>query len=235
MCAILLVYTIIAGLLISVPPLSILHETIRNLFFHVPMWFTMMLLFVIGFGYSIKYLVSGRLKDDIYSVQFISVGLIFGCLGMATGMEWANFTWGQPWSNDPKQLGAALSMLVYFAYFALRGAIPDIEKKAKIAAVYSIFSFALMIPFIWILPSLKGVGSLHPGNGGNVGFSTYDIDDNLMKVFYPAVVGWFLLGLWITSLFIRLRLLDNRDILQEIENERAVEKSVSEKDLLIYE
>lgn len=224
LCVILLAYTIIAGLMIPVPRLPILHESIRNLFFHVPMWFTMMILFVFGFCYGIKYLIKGDLKDDIYSVQFIIVGLIFGSLGMVTGMEWAKYTWGQVWSNDPKQLGAALSMLVYFAYFALRGAIPDEEKKAKIAAVYSIFAFALMIPFIWILPSLTD--SLHPGSGGNTGFNTYDLDNELRKVFYPAVIGWFLLGLWITSLFIRIKLLKQRDLLKEIKAAQSKEQLV---------
>ena len=35
----LILYSIIAGFLIQVPALPILHETIRNLFFHVTMWF----------------------------------------------------------------------------------------------------------------------------------------------------------------------------------------------------
>lgn len=220
LCILLLAYTVIGGLMMPVPRLPIIHESIRNLFFHVPMWFTMMLLFVLGFSYGIKYLLKGKLQDDIYSVQFISVGLIFGSLGMATGMEWAHYTWGQAWSNDPKQLGAALSMLIYFAYFALRGAIPDEEKKAKIAAVYSIFAFALMIPFIWILPSLTD--SLHPGSGGNTGFNTYDIDNDLRKVFYAAVIGWFLLGLWISSLFIRVKLLKQKELLEAIESEGLI-------------
>lgn len=220
LCVLLLAYTVIGGLMMPVPRLPIIHESIRNLFFHVPMWFTMMLLFVLGFSYGIKYLIKGKLQDDIYSVQFISVGLIFGSLGMITGMEWANYTWGQAWSNDPKQLGAALSMLIYFAYFALRGAIPDEEKKAKIAAVYSIFAFALMIPFIWILPSLTD--SLHPGSGGNTGFNTYDIDNDLRKVFYAAVIGWFLLGLWLASLFIRVKLLKQKELLAAIEEDELI-------------
>jgi heme exporter protein C len=38
-CVLLLAYTIIGGLLLPVPRLSIVNETIRNLYFHVPMWF----------------------------------------------------------------------------------------------------------------------------------------------------------------------------------------------------
>lgn len=201
----LLGYGLIGGLLLPVPRRHILNETIRNLYYHVPMWFTMILLFTVAFAYSIKYLRSGKLQHDIYAANFTKVGIFFSILGMLTGMEWAQYTWGEAWSNDPKQLGTAICMLIYFAYLILRGGISDDEKRAKISSVYNIFAFALMIPLIWILPRL--VDSLHPGNGGNPGFNTYDLDSRMRMVFYPAVIGWFLLGLWISNLKVRTDLI----------------------------
>ncbi len=205
LCVLLLAYTIIGGLLLPVPRLDIINETVRNLYFHVPMWFGMILLFLISCIYAIRYLRSNNLKDDIYATEYINVGILYSILGMLTGMEWAQFTWGAAWSNDPKQLGTALAMLIYFAYLILRGGMKDEEKRARISAVYNIFAFALMIPLIWVLPRM--VDSLHPGNGGNPGFGAYDLDSNMRFVFYPAVAGWFLLGLWITTLRIRIRLI----------------------------
>jgi heme exporter protein C len=208
LCAILLTYTVIGGLLLPVPARFILNESIRNLYFHVPMWFTMIVLFSASFWYGISYLRSGDIQHDIYSVSFIKIGVIFSILGMLTGMEWAKYTWGEPWSNDPKQLATAVCMLMYFAYLILRGGIKDEEKRAKIAAVYNVFSFALMIPLLFILPRM--VDSLHPGNGGNPGFNSYDLDSQMRLVFYPAVIGWILLGFWFTSLRIRLNLLQHK-------------------------
>lgn len=203
-------YAIAGGLLLPVPRQHIINETIRNLYFHVPMWFAMILLFAIAFTYSIKYLRSGNLQHDIYAAQFTNTGIIFSILGMLTGMEWATYTWGEPWSNDPKQLGTAISMLIYFSYLILRSGIKDEEKRAKISAVYNVFAFALMIPLLWVLPRM--VDSLHPGNGGNPGFNSYDLDSKMRMVFYPAVIGWFLLGVWISTLYIRLRLIEyNQD------------------------
>jgi heme exporter protein C len=57
--------------------------------------------------------------------------------------------------------------------------------------------------------------SLHPGSGGNTGFNTYDLDNDLRKVFYPASVGWILLGVWISTLFIRLQLIEKKNVLHE--------------------
>jgi heme exporter protein C len=205
LCVVLLAYAIIGGLLLPVPARFILNETIRNLYFHVPMWFGMIILFTYSFVYAIKYLRSGKLEYDIYAAEFIKTGVLFSILGLITGMEWAKYTWGTPWSNDPKQLATAMCMLTYFAYLILRGGIKDEEKKAKISAVYNIFAFALMIPLLFVLPRM--VDSLHPGNGGNPGFNAYDLDNRMRPVFYPAVIGWFLLGYWISTLKIRAGLI----------------------------
>lgn len=202
---ILLSYVLVAGLLAPVPARDILNETIRNLYFHVPMWFTMIVLFAASAYYAVRYLRSNNPQDDLYSAGFASTGIFFSILGMLTGMEWAQYTWGAAWSNDPKQLGTALCMLTYFAYWVLRSGIKDEDKKAKISAVYNIFIFALMIPLIFILPRM--VDSLHPGNGGNPAFSNYDLDSRMRLVFYPAVIGWILLGFWIGSLLIRAQLI----------------------------
>lgn len=205
LCVLLLAYTIIGGFLIPVPRQFIINETIRNLYFHVPMWFTMITLFTVAAVYSVKYLRSGNLQDDIYASSFTKIGIGFSILGMLTGMEWANYSWGEPWSNDPKQLGTAMCMLIYFAYLILRGGMKDEEKRARISSVYNIFAYAMMIPLLWILPRM--VDSLHPGNGGNPGFNKYDLDDKMRMVFYPAVIGWILLGVWMSSLSIRLKLI----------------------------
>lgn len=205
LAVLLLAYALIGGLLLPVPRKHILNETIRNLYYHVPMWFTMILLFMGAFYNAIRNLSTGDLKYDIRSSQFTKVGIFFSILGMLTGMEWAQYTWGEPWSNDPKQLGTAVSMLIYFAYLILRSGIKDEEKRAKISAVYNVFAFALLIPLLFILPRM--VDSLHPGNGGNPGFNAYDLDSKMRLVFYPAVIGWYLLGYWISTLNIRVQMI----------------------------
>lgn len=214
-CVILLFYVLFAGLLAPVPARDILNETIRNLYFHVPMWFTMIVLFGASAVYAVKYLRSNNAKDDIASSVFASTGIFFSILGMLTGMEWAQYTWNAAWSNDPKQLGTALCMLTYFAYWVLRSGIKDEDKRAKISAVYNIFIFALMFPLIFILPRM--VDSLHPGNGGNPAFSNYDLDSRMRLVFYPAVMGWIFFGFWLADLYQRLRMLEQKKKEQEFE------------------
>ena len=208
----LLGYTLIGGLLLPVPRLPILNETIRLLHFHVPMWFGMVLLLLLSVIFAIRYLKSNRLSEDRFSVALAHTGLFFGILGLLSGMLWAKFTWGDYWSGDPKQTASAIGMLIYLGYFVLRGALPDDQQRARLSAVYNIFAFSALIPLLFILPRLED--SLHPGNGGNPGFNAYDLDSQLRLVFYPAVIGWFLLGFWLSSLQFRRQLL--QDQLEEI-------------------
>ncbi len=199
----LLCYVLIAGLLGEVPRLPILNETIRVLHFHVPMWFGMIILLTTSMIYAIKYLSGNKIEDDHLSIELANVGVFLGILGILTGMVWANYTWGSPWSNDPKQNASAIGLLIYFAYFILRGSLQDEQQRARISAIYNIFAYAALIPLLFILPRLTD--SLHPGNGGNPGFNAYDLDSNLRLVFYPAVLGWTLLGFWIATIRFRTR------------------------------
>ena len=200
--ALLVVYTLIGGFLFNVPRLNIVNETVRALYFHVPMWFGMVAMFLVSTIYAVRYLKTPSIINDTYSGSFAKVGLVFGLMGIVTGMIWANYTWGSPWHGDPKQNGAAIALLVYFAYFVLRGSVNNHEQKARLSAAYNIFAFAAMIPLIFIIPRMTS--SMHPGNGGNPGFNMYDLDSKMRMVFYPAVLGWILIGTWISTLIIRI-------------------------------
>lgn len=216
-CIILLIYSFIAGFLIDVPYVGNLYQTIRNFFFHVPMWFGQIALLLLSLIYSIAYLRTHNLKHDIYAAEFAKTGILFGVLGLVTGAIWAKFTWGEYWSNDPKQMAAAIAVLIYFAYVVLRGSVNDFDKRAKIAGVYNIFAFFIYIPLIIILPRM--VQSLHPGGmegadgGGNPGLGGESLDPSMRIVFWPAVIGWILLGIWISNLKTRYFFYTHKNIL----------------------
>lgn len=206
--AILVIYSTIAGLLIGVPHLDILNETIRNLYFHVPMWFAMILLFSISVFYSIKFLWKGNEIDDLKAVESVNVGIIFSVLGLVTGAIWAKYTWGQFWSFDVKQNFTAIAILLYFAYLVLRNSIDEEQKRAKISAIYNIFAFPMMVVLIMVLPRLQS--SLHPGNGGNPAFNSYDLDSRMKAVLYPAFIGWSIIGYWIYTIRFRIRSIEHQ-------------------------
>jgi len=204
LACLLIIYSIIAGLLIPVPDLDVIGQSIRNLFYHVPMWFAMMAMLTVSLIYSLIFLNKQKMQSDLIANSAATVGLLFGFIGIITGMIWAKYTWGTVWVNDPKLNGAALGILVYLAYKVLRNSISDTFQKAKIAAVYNIFSYTLYIVFVFILPKLTG-NSIHPGVQNNMVFAPESLDNNLRLVFYPAFIGWILFACWILQIVIRYK------------------------------
>jgi len=200
------------------PYQPIIMETIRNLMWHVPMWFTMFVLMTISFIQSIKSLNSGGRADDnldkfldqkkllisdTKAAMSASTGLVFCLLGLITGSVWARFAWGAWWTNDPQLNGAMVVFIVYVAYFILRNSTPDLEKRARLSSIFNIFAFVLMVVLLMVMP--RFTEGLHPGKSGNPAFSQYDLDSSLRVVFYPAVLGFILLGYWLYRINLSIR------------------------------
>lgn len=194
---------IILGFSIEIPKIDILEQTARNLFLHVPMWFTMMVAFSMAFYYSIRYLNDEHMKWDRKAETATAVGLVFGICGLLTGSLWARFTWGTWWTfAEPRMNLSALAMLIFVAYFILRTAFLDAEKKAKISAVYNIFGVTTIPFLLYIIP--RQLPSLHPGAEGNPAFSEITAPE-LRIIFYPAVIGFIGIAIWLMDIVNRYK------------------------------
>ncbi|HYE58449.1 MAG TPA: cytochrome c biogenesis protein CcsA [Rhodothermales bacterium] len=203
---------LLAGFLMRFPRVDdILGQTARNLFFHVPMWFTLMAAMAVSAWHAFKYL---RTKDpvrDLRSAEAARVGLFFGLLGITTGMVWARFTWyegtGLWWNNDPKQLMAAVQLLVYAGYFVLRSTLDDPVRRARLSAAYNLFA-ATCVPFLlYVLP--RQMASLHPGAEGNPAFSQVT-HWTMRLVLYPSFLLFIGLFWVLYTQRVRLVLLQRR-------------------------
>ena len=200
---------ILGAFLLQIPRINILEHTARNLYFHVPMWFTMLGATLVSAYFSFQYLRTQSLTYDIRAVELARLGLFFGLLGLITGIVWSRYTWfvgtTKWWSGDPKQTLAAVGVFMYLSYFLLRSSIEEPEKKARLAAVYNLFA-AVLLPFLlYVVP--RQMESLHPGAEGNPAFS--DITHPIMRlVFYPAIIGFFGLCWILYRQRVRLRLIN---------------------------
>jgi len=206
---------ILAGFLGQIPQLDILEQSARNLYFHVPMWFTLMLGTVISAYHSLRYLQTGSRMRDLRAREAAWMALLFGLLGIVTGMVWARFTWyvgtGKWWNFDPKQSMAAVLLLIYGAYFVLRDSLDDPDTRGRIAAVYNLFAVVTMPFLLYIIP--RQLPSLHPGGEGSPAFSQTDLAPAMRWVFYPSVLAF--IGLFWLLYTQRVRLAWVRDQLRD--------------------
>ncbi|HCD51411.1 MAG TPA: ABC transporter permease [Balneolaceae bacterium] len=199
---------IIGGFLIQIPEIPILEQSARNLFFHVPMWMAMFSMFTTSLVFSIRYLNSPDIELDIKAEAAARVGMVFGICGLLTGSLWARFTWGSWWTfAEPKMNLAALSMMIYVAYFVLRSAFDDEDKRAKISAVYNIFAITTIPFLLYVVP--RQLTSLHPGADGNPAFSEITAPE-LRYILYPAMLGFIALAFWVFNITYRYKKVKTR-------------------------
>lgn len=194
--AVVLTGVIFAGFLGNIPQLDILEQSARNLYFHVPVWFSLMAATIVSAYHSLQHLRTGARIRDVRAREAAKIALVCGALGIVTGMVWARFTWyegtGIWWNFDPKQSMAAVLLLIYGGYFVLRDAIDDDRSRGRISAVYNLFSVVTMPFLLYILP--RQMESLHPGGEGSPAFSQTDLAPAMKWIFYPSVLGF--LGLF---------------------------------------
>lgn len=193
------------------PFLPRIIESIRNLPLHVPMWFTMFVLMAIAFVASIKVLNLNKIgtRQDLIAKSATKVGLLFGFLGLITGSLWARGAWLSWWVwEDPQLNGALVTVFVYLGYVILRKSSDNESSTPRIAAVYTIFAFIILFILLMIMP--RFTESLHPGKSGNPAFSKYDLTNSLRTVFYPSVIGWIIIGLWMYRITLRYEIIKEK-------------------------
>ena len=189
----------------DLPNIPGLEQRERIMFFHVPMAWVTVIAFLVSMIFGIRYLRKKNPLDDIKSVSAAGLGFLFCFLATVTGSVWAKFIWGSFWNWDPRETSIFLLLLIYAAYFVLRTAIENDEKRGTLAAVYSIIAFVTVPFFIFIMPRV--IPSLHPGSKGDPGGSgpimQMKIDPNMAVLFFAALIGFTALYFWMWSVRVR--------------------------------
>ncbi len=180
-------------------------ETSRILFFHVPQAWVATLSFLLSMIGSAVYLKKRRATADHLALSSAELGFVFCVLATVTGSIFAKATWGSYWNWDPRQTSIVILLMIYGAYFALRSAVGDQEKKRVFSAVYSILAFATVPFLIFVVPritvSLHPEDTMNPANPG--------MDPKTLKVFLGSLFAYTALFVWMLRLKMRVLKLEN--------------------------
>jgi len=191
-----------------------LDERIKILNLHVPMAWIAVVAYLMSMIYAIKYLKTNDLKWDIYNASTASLGNLFAILATVTGMLWAKYNWGSYWNWDPRQTSIFILIMIYAAFFALRAAIDNEERRAKLSSVYSIISFVTVPFLVFVLPRLAS--GLHPGSkddvnaGPLVSSQPGALDTNLIWSFGLSLFAFTVIYFWILNLLMRTNKINHK-------------------------
>lgn len=110
-------------------------------YFHMPVAITSFLALGFGCYYAVRFLMTKNQRFDTCSRICLEIALLFVVLTMITGEMWTRFEWGVWWSWEPRLTTYLILILMAIAYFILRTAFSDSEKRCSYASVFGIIMF----------------------------------------------------------------------------------------------
>ena len=194
-------------------PQQQIGESSRIFYYHIPQAWICVIAFAMSMVYSIFYLKTKDIKYDDRAVISAKLGLIFCVLATVTGAMFAKVTWGMYWNWDPRQTSIFILLLIYGAYFALRGAVEIEEKRATLSSVYSIFAFVTVPFLIFIVPRM--VPSLHPNDSIVSANLKFNIEGAISAVFFSSLFLFSVLFVWLFNIGVRTQTLIRKKMEQE--------------------
>ena len=175
-------------------PQKEIGEASRIFYYHIPQAWICVLAFAMSMIFSIRYLRSRSMKEDDKALAAARLGFLACALATLTGSIFAKVTWGSFWNWDPRETSIFILLLIYAAYFALRSAIEEEERKAMLSSVYSIFAFVSVPFFVFIVP--RYYDSLHPEPILNIQ-RDLNMDGKMFTTFLSSLFGFTALFFWI--------------------------------------
>jgi heme exporter protein C len=185
----------------AIPGFGATGETARIIVYHVPAAWIAVLAYLMSTVHSVAYLVTRDLSRDRRALVNAELGTVFCLLATITGAVWSRAAWGMYWNWDPRQTSIAVLLLIYAAYFVLRSALNDADRRARLSAVYATLAF-VTVPFLaFVVPRV--FPSLHPDLGAGGGRASA-MSPEVLVVFLASLICFTGLYLWLQNIGVRL-------------------------------
>jgi heme exporter protein C len=192
---------VIVAAFLYAPPATGLGQASRVVYFHIPVAWVTVLAFLISMVYSVQYLRKRRTRDDLRAASAAGLGFVFAVLATVTGSIFARITWGSFWNWDPRETSIFILLLIYAAYFALRSAVEDEDRRGRLSAVYAIVAFVTVPFLVFVVPRVYF--SLHPDPIISAS-GKLEMSASMVQVFLASLAGFTGLFAWLYRLTVRI-------------------------------
>jgi len=156
----IILLAIATWLALGFAPMEATMGNVQKVFyFHVATAWVGMLGFIAAGISGIIYLRKQDLKWDIIEVAAVEISLVFFFIAIVLGSIWARPAWNTWWTWEPRLTTAAITELIYVAYFMLRNGIEDPDRRARFGAVYTLVG-AVSVPITFM--AIRIFRTIHP-------------------------------------------------------------------------
>jgi len=212
--AAIIVLGIATYMALNAPLERVMGEVQKVFYFHVGTAWTALLGFILGGVFSVIYLITKNLKWDKFQVAAIEVSLVFFLITIMLGSIWARPAWNTWWTWDPRLTTAAITELIYAAYFMLRQGIDDPDRRARFGAVYALVG-ALSAPITFF--AIRLFRTIHPvviGGTNPEADGGFSMTPDMLSAFFFALFAFSVI--FIDLFWNRIRLGDLQEKVEQL-------------------
>jgi len=176
--------------LIYAPEEAVMGQVQRVFYFHVATAWVGMLGFIAAGVAGIAFLRTANLKWDIIEIAAVEISLVFFLIAIILGSIWARPVWNTWWTWDPRLTTAAITELIYVAYFMLRQGIEDPDRRARFGAVYTLVG-AVSVPITFM--AIRLFRTIHPvviGSQSAQAQGGFNMDSGMKVAFFFALFAF---------------------------------------------
>jgi heme exporter protein C len=176
--------------LLYAPEEAVMGQVQRVFYFHIGTAWTGLLGFLFAAGLGIAYLVKQDIKWDIAEVAAVEISAVFFLITIVLGSIWARPIWNTWWTWDPRLTTAAITELIYVAYFMLREGIEDPDRRARFGAVYTLIG-GISAPITFF--AIRLFRTIHPvviGSGDPNAQGTFAMTPHMEVAFFFALFAF---------------------------------------------
>ncbi len=173
--------------LVFAPTEAVMGQVQRVFYFHIGTAWVGLLGFLLAAGTGVAYLVTKDAKWDIIEVAAVEISLVFFLITIILGSIWARPVWNTWWTWDPRLTTAAITELIYIAYFMLREGIEDPDRRARFGAVYTLIG-GVSAPITFMV--IRLFRTIHPviiGSGDPGAQGTFAMTGGMKVAFFFAL------------------------------------------------
>jgi len=200
--------------LVFAPTEAVMGNVQRVFYFHVGTAWVGLMGFIVAAVVGVIYLVTKDMKWDRMEVAAVEISVVFFLITIVLGSIWARPAWGTWWTWDPRLTTAAITELIYVAYFMLREGIEDPERRARFGAVYTLLG-GLSAPITFM--AIRLFRTIHPvviGNQSAAAQGGFSMTGDMKIAFFFALFAFTVI--FIDLLWNRLRLGDLQDQVEQL-------------------
>jgi heme exporter protein C len=200
--------------LVFAPTELVMGDVQRVFYFHIGTAWTALMGFILAAVFSVTYLVSKNLKWDRLQVAAIEVSLVFFLITIVLGSIWARPAWNTWWTWDPRLTTAAITELIYIAYFMLRQGLDDPERRARFGAVYALIG-GLSAPITFF--AIRLYRTIHPvviGGNNPEAEGGFAMTADMRTAFFFALIAFTII--FIDLFWNRIRLGELQDNVEQL-------------------